>query len=248
MTEHAHGGPAATAESRDHRHLDIVKPKVGTSWRRLLVIALAVCSVGTFVGSLGQPWWKIKLYAPQYPHGLQIVISLTGVGGDVAEINELNHYIGMGHLDEAAPVERKLAGFGIATVSIMVVAFTLIMGRKLGVLMLVAGALLPLGFLVDSYYWMRKYGHGLDPHAPLRIPPFTPELFGNGTIGQFMTFAQPERGFWLAIGGVMLLAAAAFLRGRVCATCAARGTCGAVCKTAFVVGPKSEASASGGAG
>ena len=40
-------------------------------------------------------------------------------------------------------------------------------------------------------------------------------MFGNGVIGQFMTFARPERGFWLAVLGVVLLAAASLVRGRI---------------------------------
>jgi copper chaperone NosL len=76
------------------------------------------------------------------------------------------------------------------------------------------GVLFPLGFLSDSLFWLYRFGHSLDAHAPLRIPSFTPQLFGNGTIGQFMTFARPERGFWLAVVSVVLLVAASFLRAR----------------------------------
>ncbi len=240
--------PHQSEMHRARRHLEVAKtgPSIASIVRRWVVVAGALAAVGCFIASLSQPWWELKLYAPQYPHGLHIVISLTGVSGDVGEINELNHYIGMGHLDDAARVERRMAGFGIAAVSLMVVAFTLIMGRKLGWLMIIPGALFPLGFLADSFYWMSKYGHGLDPHAPLHIPPFTPQLFGNGAIGQFMTFASPELGFWLAVAGVVLLAVAALLRTKVCATCQLAGTCGTVCKNAFITPAAMRASGNGG--
>lgn len=238
----------APSDTNAHRHLHVVTPRSAYDWRRMLVVSMSLASIGLLIASFSQPWWSLKLYAPQYPHGLQIVISLTGVTGDVAELNELNHYIGMGHLDDAASFERRMAGAGIAIICVLVVGLTLLAGRKLGKLLLLPGLLLPAGFIVDSLYWMAKYGHNLDPHAPLRIPPFTPQLFGNGEIGQFMTFAVPLHGFWMAVAGVAVSAVAVFVRGRVCATCSRAGTCGAVCKTAFVVPPPKSAAGQAGGG
>ena len=71
--------------------------------------------IATYVASFFQDWWKLTLYAPQYPHGLRLTISLTGMGGDVHEIDMLNHYIGMGHLAEAAQFERHYAAWGVAS-------------------------------------------------------------------------------------------------------------------------------------
>jgi hypothetical protein len=76
------------------------------------------------------------------------------------------------------------------------------------------GSLLPVGFLIDAWAWLFAFGHQLDRHAPLQIPAFTPQLFGNGAIGQFMTFATPQLGFWLATTGSVLLVSAALLRRR----------------------------------
>ena len=138
------------------------------------------------------PWWKFSLYAPQYPSGLTLVISLTGMGGDVSEIDLLNHYIGMKHLAGAAPMERHLAGYGVAFVAVLTLVMLAVAGKKLNKLVAIPALAFPLGFLADSFYWLYTFGHQLDPKAPLHIGAFTPQMFGNGQIGQFETFAQPR--------------------------------------------------------
>ena len=41
------------------------------------------------------PFWRIDLFAPQYPEGLTMKIWFYKLTGDVDIINGLNHYIGM---------------------------------------------------------------------------------------------------------------------------------------------------------
>lgn len=208
-------------------------------WRRWLVVSLVALAGAMIVGAYFLPWWKLTLYAPQYPHGLLVTIALTGLTGDVAEINELNHYIGMAKLESAAPVERRLAVYGLGAVVIALLGMTLLLGRKVNKLLFLPAAVFPLGFILDNLYWLHRFGNNLDKHAALRIPPFTPELFGNGEIGQFRTFATPALGFWIVIGAAVVVVAANFLRGKVCKDCSKAGTCGAVCSTAFL-GPEQQ--------
>jgi hypothetical protein len=59
-------------------------------------------------------------------------------------------------------------------------------------------------------------------------------MFGTGQIGQFMTFARPDAGFYIALVGVACLVLAVVLRRRVCNQCARKGSCGAVCPSAFI--------------
>jgi len=226
-----------------HKHLMLVGggASKGSAWhygRRWGVVSLAVAAIGAYVASFFQDWWKLTLYAPQYPHGLRLTLSLTGMGGDVREIDMLNHYIGMGHLAEAAQFERHYAAWGVAFVALLVVATTLLAGRKVGWALLIPGFAFPLTFLADAYYWMHTFGHNLDPRAPLHIPAFTPELFGNGQIGQFMTFATPGAGFWLASSALVLLSAAFLVRRRVCKECPQAGDCGSLCPSALVGAPR----------
>ncbi len=207
-----------------------------TAWR-WLVVGLVAVAVSLFAWSYFMPWWQFKLFAPQYPAGLNLQISLTGLGGDAREINMLNHYIGMRSLDEAASVERKLAGFGVGLLGVAVVALGLLVGRRYNPSLLFAGLLFPAGFVADSFFWLWLFGHSMDPHAPLNIPAFTPSLFGGGHIGQFYTWAGPLLGFWLALGACGALLLAVLARRRVCTHCPLFQDCGKVCKPALV-GPK----------
>jgi hypothetical protein len=166
---------------------------------------LSIGAAALFLASLAQPWWLFKLYAPQYPHGLTIEISLKGLAGDVREVDMLNHYIGMAHLDAAAVFERRYADVAVYALAAALLALTLALRGPWSRVIPALGALFPLGFITDSFVWLYRFGHELDPHAPLNLPTFTPQLFGNGTIGQFMTFATPQSGFWLAVAGVALL-------------------------------------------
>jgi hypothetical protein len=227
---------AGTPESSGVHHLPMLagtKPVARS--RRWFTVCLTLIGLALFGAAFTVPWWQFTLYAPQYPHGLRLEIALTGLQGDVHEIDMLNHYIGMHHLAQAAPLERAYASYAVATVCLAILASVLLLGRKVGRLALLPAVLFPVGFVVDSFGWLYAFGHELDHHAPLRIAPFTPELFGNGQIGQFMTFAAPSLGFWLAVLGVGFVAAAVELRQRaVCAHCVHASACGNVCPIHFL--------------
>ncbi|MGZ3419207.1 MAG: cytochrome C [Polyangiales bacterium] len=195
---------------------------------------MSLAGAALFCASYFLPWWRLWLFAPQYPKGLEVGISLTGVGGDVRELNILNHYIGMKPLDLAALTERRFAAQGVGLVAALGVVLTLVTGRRVGWVVAALGIVFPLTFVIDSQYWLFHFGHTLNPHAPIRLPPFTPQMFGTGQIGQFMTFARPDPGFWVAIGCVACLVGAAILRKRVCDHCARAKSCGLVCPSAFV--------------
>jgi hypothetical protein len=185
---------------------------------RLILSALALAAI---VASYSQPFWSLKLYAPQYPHGLSLTISLTGFSGDVREIDMLNHYIGMASLAHGAALEREYAHLLVGFVVLTIALFALQPARRGAAIAAVFGAASPLGFLADTFYWMYRFGHDLDPRAPLHIPHFTPQLFGNGNNGQFMTFAVPELGFGLAVVAAGLLLGAALIRPRQELACCA---------------------------
>lgn len=208
--------------------------------RRRLVLA-ATLGAGLLFLSYWGPWWHFHLVAPQYPRGLELGIRLTGVTGDVEEINLLNHYIGMKHLDEAAEVERAHALTLLSLISMSVIVMVLQLGRRLNGLLVLAAAALPVGFLADTFYWMYRFGHELDPKAPVHIAGFTPTLFGEGKIGQFQTVATPQWGFWVAVVGALLVIVAAFYRNRVCTTCPVHDTCGLACRHRLADPPTAEA-------
>ncbi len=238
---HQGNGGDRAGGGRKVRHLEVVPAtKEGRPLGRMLatrwgILGATIAALGMFLYSIRLPWWHFWLFAPQYPRkGLELVVSLTGVSGDVAEVNEINHYIGMKHLEDAAVFERQIAFGAIVALGVIVLVLTLAEGKRFAALSATIAAGLPLGFVADSWWWLRRFGHELDAHAAVMIKAFTPQMFGGGKIGQFETFATPETGFYLAAGAVLILAIASYVRSRVCASCAKAATCGAVCTSLFV--------------
>ncbi|MBI3969338.1 MAG: cytochrome C [Chloroflexi bacterium] len=168
------------------------------------VLPTAILMVGAMyiVVSTFLPYWELRLHAPQYPGGLHIELFVNRVAGDVAEIDGLNHYIGMARLEEAAAFERSLAVLAVGAVGLLLLAATFIQSRWAGLVALPA-VLYPTIFLADLYFWLYTFGHDLDPKAALStsIKPFTPMILGEGRIGQFRTVATLEDGFYLAVLG-----------------------------------------------
>jgi hypothetical protein len=55
---------------------------------------------------------------------------------------------------------------------------------------------------------MYQYGHQLDPKAAVRVPPFTPPLFGYKKLANFEVYSYPELGSYAlgVVAAVLLLA------------------------------------------
>jgi hypothetical protein len=150
--------------------------------------------------SIFLPYWEMELQAPQYPKGLHITAYANRLTGDVAEIDGLNHYIGMSPLDEAAQFEKSVSVLGIAALSLLILA-AIFVHTKWVVLLVLPTILMPVIFLADLQFWLWKFGTNLDPTAPLSsaIKPFVPSVLGSGLIAQFKTIAMPGFGLYLAI-------------------------------------------------
>ncbi len=171
-----------------------------------LPTVLFVAASWILILSLVFPYWSMELRAPQYPQGLKVTIYLTHLAGDVKEVDTLNHYVGMAPLDEAAKIERTLAPVALATIA-LVMELLAFVRRKWAAVLALPAILFPVVFLGDMYFWLYNYGHNLDPNAPLNhvIEPFTPPLFGRGTVGQFETIARLGIGFWMAVAAAILM-------------------------------------------
>lgn len=177
---------------------------------RPLGLILSVLGAVLFVLSLGRPWWGMVMYAPQYPEGLITMATLTEMSGDIDELNELNHYIGMMRLDDAARVERIAAPYLVWVFAALALGAGLVRGRWMGWLLRVPLISFPLVFLADLKFWLWYAGNHLDPKAALSssIKAFTPTLLGEGKIAQFRTLSWLEPGFWFAVaGGVAIVTA-----------------------------------------
>jgi hypothetical protein len=167
------------------------------------------------LASLFMPYWLMTLKAPQYPKGLHVRAYLDRLEGDVAEIDSLNHYIGMRPLGEAAQFERTMAIAATVALVLLIEGAMLIHNRWAALLALPA-VLFPALFLADLYYWMNRFGHELNPRAPLStsIKPFTPPILGTGKVGQFSTIASAGPGLWLAATAAVLVLIGLYLHRR----------------------------------
>ncbi|MEK7425930.1 MAG: NosD domain-containing protein [Actinomycetota bacterium] len=187
--------------------------------RALGGVAALLCLV-----AIPLPLWSARLEAPQY-HG-DGALRLTAYGdrlvGDVCEINDLNHYIGMRRLGEPrVPCGSAELGLGentvgriapemilwlpsavLAAAAVYFAAVTTRRWLRRGALVFAWG--LPVGVLVMTQYHLYTYGHDLDPAAAFHPDPFTPRVLGPSKIYQFDVVAKPGAALLLIVAAAML--------------------------------------------
>jgi copper chaperone NosL len=162
--------------------------------RGLVLLGIVALVAGVFL-----PLWRIQLVAPQYEEGLTLQMYshkiVAGHGGqDLPEINTLNHYIGMTPIVQSDFAEMTWMPFAIGAFALLSLRVAAI-GRighlvDLGVLFFYFGA-----FSLGTFaYRLWSYGHHLDPHAPMRITPFTPVVIGSQQIANFVQTSLPMAG------------------------------------------------------
>ena len=178
---------------------------------RLLVGAAALLLLSAYAF----PLWHVRLVAPQYPEGLGMYIHVNTVRGatetDLANINNLNHYIGMHRIEPDAIPELRFMPW---IVGALVVGGALVaLAGKRKPLYAWFGAFLTLGVvgLADFWRWEHDYGHNLDDAtAIIKIPgmSYQPPLIGSKQLLNFTASSWPATG-GLAIGAAFLLGACA---------------------------------------
>ena len=167
----------------------------------IMILAASILFISIFF-----PYWKLTLFAPQYPGGLEAKIYVNRLTGDIQEIDGLNHYIGMKPMGEAAVLERTLSIFMIVGL-VLLIAGTIFVHSPFALFLCIPAILYPLFFLGDLYFWMRTLGMNLDSNAPLSnaIQPFVPPLLGEGKIAQFLTVASWEIGLYMSFAASILI-------------------------------------------
>jgi hypothetical protein len=177
------------------------------AWSRVCLLAAAI----TIAVSIFFPLWKMHLVAPQYSDGLDLYIfSYKILGGGLHgqhlnEINGLNHYIGMKPIQAADFMEMRWMPFVFGLI-ILLTLRAIVFGEMSNVVDLFAlysyfGTFSILSF----WYRLYTYGHNLDPHAPVHIKPFTPNLIGVKQIANFHEFSFPQAGAYLLCVSVLLI-------------------------------------------
>ncbi len=178
--------------------------------RILVAVAALLMCVGYVL-----PLWRVNLVAPQYPEGLGILIKVNTVVGvkeqDLNSINNLNHYIGMKHIEpDAIPELRYMpAVLGCLVVTALLIAA---LGRRrvLYAWSVAFLAVLVAG-LVDYWKWGYDYGHNLDmTTAIIKIPDMTyqPPLIGSKQLLNFTATSWPASGGWALVLATVLVAVA----------------------------------------
>ncbi len=162
------------------------------------LIAIGLLAIALFV-----PFWSMKLEAPQYPAGLYLTAYGDEILGDLREINILNHYVGMQHIDASPAPEMVLFNYGIFAV--MVLCALAPLHRRLAHLAILACIGMPMVILADLQWWLHSFGRNLDPSAPLDVEPFTPLALGVSTIHNFVSKAWVSWGFFCMIGAALAI-------------------------------------------
>jgi copper chaperone NosL len=78
--------------------------------------------------------------------------------------------------------------------------------RKLLLAYLVLTVIGGIAAMVDMYQWGYKYGHNLDPTAPIQVPglSYQPPLLGHKKLLNFDAYSYPDTGGWVLIIAVVI--------------------------------------------
>lgn len=162
-------------------------------------IGIAVAMLLLF-GTYFLPLWQITLDAPQYPEGLSMDIWLKGITGNLLQINGLNHYIGMKHINPQDFVEFEIAPYAFGLIILTGVIAAVKGSRKLLLALLIIMIVFAAAGFTDFYLWEYNYGHNLDPHAAIKVEGmyYQPPLIGYKQLLNFLAGSFP------AIGGILV--------------------------------------------
>jgi len=169
----------------------------------LVRVASGLGAIALLLVAARLPIWRAVFSAPQYPEGLRIAAYGHTVKGDLDEINELSHYIGMPPFNFVSMPEMRLWPLVILVAVAAAVLAILTRQRWLRRLGCATLWLIPVGALADVQFRLWQTGHSLDPTSAIRVPPFTPHVVGPTTLMNFTLWAYPG---WALI--LIVLAAA----------------------------------------
>jgi nitrous oxidase accessory protein len=170
---------------------------------RLVSFGTALAAAALVAVSTGLPLWNLTMKAPQYPKGLRLHAYGTRMTGDLRELAILNHYIGMRPI-EMPPLETAVYPVGMLVLAALCLAAPF--HRYLRRTALAALSLTPIVVLVDLQRWLYTFGHSLDPHAPIRLKPFTPLVVGRSAMGNFQSSGMVGTGLLCLIAAALVLA------------------------------------------
>jgi nitrous oxidase accessory protein len=162
----------------------------------------AAAAAGLVALSSVLPLWSMTMRAPQYPKGLRLNAYGTAITGDLRELNILNHYIGMPPIEAPA---FETAMFPVAVALVVVLCLLAPLHRWLWRVAGAVALVMPIAVLADLQWRLYTFGHSLDPHAPIRLAPFTPLVVGTTHMGNFVSTAMPSYGTFCLLAAALVL-------------------------------------------
>lgn len=174
---------------------------------------LVAFASGALIAVFFLPAWQIVLFAPQYPEGLTMNIWISKLTGDIDVINGLNHYIGMKPFSEADFPEFAYLPYVVGFFMLLGIIVAITGNRKFLFLYLLLTVLGGALAMYDFYMWEYKYGHNLDPSAPIQVPDmsYQPPLIGHKRLLNFDAYSYPDVGGWVVIGAAIVAFAVWFI-------------------------------------
>ncbi|HJV44479.1 MAG TPA: hypothetical protein VJ824_02005 [Bacillota bacterium] len=172
-------------------------------WSLTSTVLLWLGGIG-LIASIYMPWWGMDFFAPQYPEGLGVIVYPYKVEGKIDIINGLNHYIGMKDINMGAFPELGLLPYLIGGFAVLLIIGSFLKSRiylyVLAGLFMVGGA----AGIFDIASRLKMLGSELDPHAPIKVKPFAPPVYGDNKIANFITHSYFSYGSIL-LGVVFVL-------------------------------------------
>ena len=184
----------------------------------LVRIALGLAAIALLFVAARLPIWRASFSAPQYPQGLSINAYGNKVDGDLSEINELSHYIGMPPFNFVGMPEMRL--WPLVIIFAMAAAVLAVVTRRRWLRRLTCATvwLIPVGALADVQFRLWQVGHSLDPTSAIRVAPFTPRVVGPTTLMNFTIHAFPGMALLLIAVTAVLVTSAPFVTRRLTRT------------------------------
>jgi len=193
-------GPATQATARPAADPSGRAPDVAA------VITITLVAMLALVLAWLLPWWIMKARAPQYGQRILVIdVGPRNVNGDVHEIDNLGHYIGIPPMGGLARLERTLAPLGMSGALLGVLLAPWLRRRWMRLLVVLPALLMPIILLVDLKFWMTRAVNDRNPEAALTLTNrINPRLFGDYDVGQFKVATELGGGFYLAaLGGLL---------------------------------------------
>ena len=157
------------------------------------------------------PFWKFDLKMVQLPEGATLYFCLTDLKGAVADVNILNHYVGLGPLEGLAPDLRKTIPFIFLFFSILILIYIFYQGKYDWLIGLVPSLMfvyIPIIALIVGLQFSTTFSE----HAVYKMDSFNPLIFGTVKLKNVELNGSPGISFYLFLLQLISMSIAIYFR------------------------------------